>query len=40
MCCQFREPPFDFYGGGEEDYIGPGIFFRLKLNPVYFLFLV
>ena len=24
-------------GGGQEDYIGPGIiFFRLKLNPVYF----
>ena len=23
-------------GGGAEDYIGPGIFFRLKLNPVYF----
>ena len=23
-------------GGGPEDYIGPGIFFRLELNPVYF----
>ena len=35
-----RERPFDFYwgggGGGQEDYIGPGFFFRLKLNPVYF----
>ena len=37
-----RERPFDFYGGGggggggQEDYIGPGIFFRPKLNPVYF----
>ena len=25
-----------FMGGGQEDYIGPGFFFRLKLNPVYF----
>ena len=25
-------------GGGQEDYIGPGIFFRLKLNPVYFVY--
>ena len=31
----FRERLFDFYGGGggggQEDYVGPGIFFRLKL---------
>ena len=37
-----RERPFDFYGGGggggggQEDYICPGFFFQLKLNPVYF----
>ena len=34
------ERPFDFMGGGggggQVDYFGPGIFFRLKLNHVFF----